>query len=277
MKTTHPFWRVLVLSASTPRAIAIAQSLYGCKEVSLFAADEETSDVGSYLFRHFFTLPPFPSPECLPALLSLIKQHEIRFLFSGEEEPRGWPASISQALPIPLVPLFVDGDDLLKASAQGQNLALQALYQLSGTATRMLAPNPPIPFIKTLDYRFLNIIKIDALYIDFDETLVLNGRVNTMLIALIYQCRNDGIPVTLLTKHPQDIMQSLQTHHLHGLFDRIEHMPPDALGNKADYIHEIQAVLIDDSFQERFQAKQAKPSLRCFDAAGALCLLDRRA
>lgn len=107
-----------------------------------------------------------------------------------------------------------------------------------------------------LDRAFYNAYEIDYLYdyvyLDFDDTLVISGKVNTDLIRFLYQASNEGKKIYLLTKHRGDIRRDLRTYKIsEDLFDDIFVLSNEQ--KKTDYIKEKKAVFIDDSFAERKQ------------------------
>lgn len=160
--------------------------------------------------------------------------------------------------------------------AGGPNFALLSLYEAAGFDLTIDAFDHGMVLGRSLDTRFLYDKPLGALYIDLDDTLILCGAVNTRLVALIFQCRNRGVPVHLITRHRGDLAAMLAQHRLQHLFDRVIHLPTDLNVTKGAQITEPDAVLVDDSFAERHVATRDY-GLRCFDAAGALCLLDERA
>ncbi|HBM90848.1 MAG TPA: carboxylate--amine ligase [Rhodospirillaceae bacterium] len=161
--------------------------------------------------------------------------------------------------------------------AAGPNFPLLNLYEAAGYNLKVHAFNTSMEMGRSLDVCFLYDQPIVALYIDLDDTLIVRDKVNTQLVALLFQCHNQKVPVCLLTKHRGDLKTTLADYRLTDLFDRIEHIPAQSDLNKADFIKEKNAVLIDDSFAERTLAQQNNPTLRCFDATSAVCLLDKRA
>lgn len=95
-----------------------------------------------------------------------------------------------------------------------------------------------------LNYDFENV------YIDLDDTLIINGKVNYKLLGLIYKFRNEGKRVYLITRSIYDdamgkllkacIPESLFTFSVHvKQYER-----------KKDYMRP-KSILIDDSFAER--------------------------
>lgn len=159
----------------------------------------------------------------------------------------------------------------------GPNFPLLSLYEAAGFDLTIDFFDADLEMGRSLDARFLYRDPVEALYLDLDDVLLLRGEVNTRLVGLIFQFRNRGVPVCLVTKHRDDLDKTLAQYRLHDLFDRIEHLPSDPAISKAAVIKEKNAVLIDDSFRERQLVRRDKPNVRCFDAAGALCLWDERA
>ena len=105
-----------------------------------------------------------------------------------------------------------------------------------------------------MDRALDNIFKMDMeynqVYVDFDDCLILDkSNVNPYLVAFIFQCRNNGVKVTLLTKHAHDLAESLKSFRLENLFDEIIHISQN--DSKASYIDNMNSIFIDDSFAER--------------------------
>ena len=118
-----------------------------------------------------------------------------------------------------------------------------------------------------LDRAFYSSYRIDMdfdhVYIDFDDTLIVNGSVNTMLVSFLYQQVQKGRKLHLLSKHTEDIYNDLKKYRIsQDLFDEITVISPD--DEKYKYITEKSAIFIDDSFAER---------KKIHDALG-LCVFD---
>ena len=47
---------------------------------------------------------------------------------------------------------------------------------------------------------------------DLDDTLTVNGTVCLNMIRFVYQCRNQGIPIILLTRHSFDHEESTEEY-----------------------------------------------------------------
>lgn len=120
-----------------------------------------------------------------------------------------------------------------------------------------------------LDYEY------DKIYIDFDDTLVINGKVNTTLMKLIYQSVNAGKKVILLTKHSYELEESLKKYRINkDLFDEIILIDSDE--KKAKYIDKSRAVFIDNYFPERMLVKEVC-NIPVFDVDAVECLIDSSA
>lgn len=89
-----------------------------------------------------------------------------------------------------------------------------------------------------------------ALYVDLDDTLILNGSVNKVVEELARYVKNLGCYVAIITRHAQDPQATLREFGLEGIFDDIFHLTNGE--SKAAYIRgNRNSVLIDDSFSER--------------------------
>ena len=156
---------------------------------------------------------------------------------------------------------------------RGINFALLSLYEQEGVPLQILAMKDDVEIDRALVNRYRHHMRYSAAYIDLDDTLILNGRVNVELAAFLYQCVNDHVRIVLLTKHASNVSETLQKFHLSGIFDEVIHLGRSAA--KADYITEPDAILIDDSFCER-KAATERLGIRTFDASMLEMLRDSR-
>lgn len=156
----------------------------------------------------------------------------------------------------------------------GPNFPLLALYDAAGYSLKISSIRGTFSLGRSLDLSIQHNLTIEAIYIDLDDTLVLRERVNHDLMALIFQAYNKKIPINLLTRHKGNLSERLKTFRLAQLFDNIFHIQDDKLP-KSHFIAEKNAILIDDSFAERQEVSETL-GIPCFDAAAAVCLIDRR-
>ena len=160
----------------------------------------------------------------------------------------------------------------LKRNSQGEYRLMEASPRIPGTmgTTRNLGINyPMLTIFDMMGYdidiinnkqdilldrafisRYQTSVKYKLVYMDFDDTLYLDDKVNITMVAFLYQCFNKGIPVVLLTKHAKDIYDSLEKFRISkDLFSDIIHISDGS--DKSEYITEKESVFIDDSFAER--------------------------
>jgi hypothetical protein len=156
---------------------------------------------------------------------------------------------------------------------KGVNFALLSIYEQERIAVEILMNKLDIEIDRALVNRYKCQPKYSAVYVDLDDTLISDNSVNVNLIRFLYQCINKGIRVILITKHSEDLGQTLKKYRLAGLFDEIIHIEMSA--NKTDFIHENDAILIDDSFSER-KAANERLGIFTFDCSMIEMLRDDR-
>lgn len=100
-------------------------------------------------------------------------------------------------------------------------------------------------------------IDYDEVYMDFDDTVIVHDRVNFTVLRFIYQCVENNIPVTLLTRHETDIITDLKARRIAPeLFDHIICLPRSE--RKIDHVSPSKkALFVDDSFAERKSMQDA--------------------
>jgi len=100
-----------------------------------------------------------------------------------------------------------------------------------------------------LDYHFKKV------FLDFDETVVIENRVNTLAMAFIYQCINQSIPIVLLTKHRHDIVTSLKHFSIDpSLFEDIVVLKENQ--EKHEFIEGGESIFIDNYFFDRMKVSR---------------------
>ena len=157
---------------------------------------------------------------------------------------------------------------------QGVNFPLLSIYEQDRIPLEILANTLDVEIDRALVNRYRHNVKYSGVYVDLDDTLILNGLVNVPLIRLLYQCINAGIRIVLLTKHQANVERTLGKYRLAGIFDEIIQIKPSA--SKSDHIRESDAILIDDSFSER-KAVSERLGIPTFDCSMIEMLMDERA
>jgi len=157
--------------------------------------------------------------------------------------------------------------------AMGINLPLLSLYEAERIAVNLPEPQGPV----TLDRSFVNrcrrSLDYRTIYIDFDDTIIVCGRVNPDLVKFLFQALNRGVRLVLLTRHAEGLSDSLCKYRLQNLFDEVVslglHEP------KSVAVRDPKAIFIDDSFRERDEVWRAK-RIPVFDPSCIDALLDDR-
>lgn len=112
----------------------------------------------------------------------------------------------------------------------------------------------------------------DRVYIDFDDTIIVDRKVNVTALKYLYQGKNKGIKVSLLSKHKFDLRASLTQYSIsENLFDEIIVLSEDE--DKANYIIPDGAIFIDNYFFDRERISK-KLKMPVFDVDAIECLLD---
>nr|WP_309098442.1 ATP-grasp domain-containing protein [Fredinandcohnia onubensis] len=153
----------------------------------------------------------------------------------------------------------------------GVNLPLLTLHLYNGNKIDSIIINDySLELDRALYNKFTSNITYNRVYLDYDDTLIVNGKVNTQLIAFLYQCINEGVPITLLTRHKGSLTEHLNDNRLLNIFDEIVHLEPEEA--KSSYVRERRSIFIDDSYGERAEVKE-KLGIHVFDTHMIECLL----
>jgi hypothetical protein len=155
----------------------------------------------------------------------------------------------------------------------GVNFPLLSLYEQERIPVDILVNPVQVEIDRALTNRYRHNIEYHSVYLDLDDTLILDGKVNPIVVQFVFQCINAGIQVILLTKHAQELDATLRNHRLAGIFDQVIHV--DRSEQKTNYITSPDAILIDDSFSER-KAAHDKLGILTFDCSMLELLLDER-
>lgn len=135
--------------------------------------------------------------------------------------------------------------------SKGINFPLLAIYNSLNFPVHILENKFQIEVDRALCNRYKIDFEFKHVYIDFDDTITKNGEVNPEVIMFLYNAKNNGKLLHLITKHEFDIYQTLESLHLRPtLFDSIHCLKKDQ--NKASYItNSSRAIFIDNAFSER--------------------------
>jgi hypothetical protein len=155
----------------------------------------------------------------------------------------------------------------------GYNLPLLTLYNHWGFDVELLGNGNAELLDRAFISRFSTDISYRNVYVDFDDTLITDGKVNTELIGFLYQARNKGKRIVLLSRHDTELLPDLERYAVSpALFDEIIRLGRD--DDKTRFI-EPDSIFIDDSFAERRRVKEAC-GIPVFDLDMVESLLDWR-
>lgn len=135
----------------------------------------------------------------------------------------------------------------------------------------------PIDNMNTLkiyqNYYDVEFNDIENLYIDFDDTLILNHKVNLDIINIIYKFVNKKKNVYLITRHKGNLFETLELHKINiNLFTNIYWIKDNT--SKNNYIKK-NSFFIDDSFQERKSIDKYR-NIYCFDTSSLDILVNNK-
>ncbi|MDR3054344.1 MAG: ATP-grasp domain-containing protein [Zoogloeaceae bacterium] len=153
----------------------------------------------------------------------------------------------------------------------GVNFPLLAAYDALGMEVRILKNDMRLTLRRRLESRYVLDCAYQTVYVDYDDTLIVDGRVNTLLMQFLYACLNQGKRLVMLSRHPGNLREDMKKFRIAPeLFDKIVHLPEGT--NKADFIDDKNAVFIDNLFCER-EAVLLQTGIPVFDVDAVEALL----
>jgi hypothetical protein len=162
--------------------------------------------------------------------------------------------------------------------ALGVNLPLLSVYAAMGRKTEVLKNSYNVTVDRTLISRYKTDLVYDRVYIDLDDTIVVNDKINFQTVRFLYQCANERKRVSLITRHHYDHSDSvtdiLKRYKIsEDLFDEIIEIEFDK--PKYEAIESNGAIFIDNAYVER-KAVYENLRIPVFDVDGIEVLLDWR-
>ena len=154
---------------------------------------------------------------------------------------------------------------------QGVNFALLSIFNAMEYNLKIINQNFNVTLDRCLSNSYKLNLDYNQLYIDYDDTIIINDKINSIAVKFLYQCKNNNIKVCLLTKHRYNLEDSLKKYCLDkGLFDEIIILKMEE--DKVKYIDPIKSIFIDNYFFDREQVKN-KLNIPVFDVDAIECLL----
>jgi hypothetical protein len=137
----------------------------------------------------------------------------------------------------------------------GVNFSLLSAFDALDQDVSVLSNELPLAVDRCLMSRYRIDYAYDTVFIDYDDTIVHEGRVNELVMRFLYQCANRGVRLVLVTRHPGDLGAHMNAHRIASeLFDEIRHLQPGEL--KSAHVRGPRAVFIDNHFPERVDVKR---------------------
>lgn len=160
--------------------------------------------------------------------------------------------------------------------ARGINYPLLGIYAHLGRPFSVLAQDYPLVMDRALGNRYRSGLHYERVYLDLDDTLVVDGAPSPLVMALLYQWSARQVPVILVTRHAGQPLDTLARHRICAeLFERIVHIQ-DGSPKSATIGRDPAAIFIDDSFRERRDVLDTC-GVPVFDLDAVEQLLDLRA
>ena len=136
----------------------------------------------------------------------------------------------------------------------GVNLPLLTLYAMEGQDVEIIKNDYDILVDRSFVSRYSPNTFYNKVYVDFDDTIIVKGKSNLMVMAFLYQRKSMGNSIYLITRHNGNILDKMEQHHIpQSLFDGIIIVGDGAL--KSEYIWG-DSIFIDDSFAERKEVRE---------------------
>lgn len=139
---------------------------------------------------------------------------------------------------------------------RGINFPMLSLYEQQNIPVKMSVLPITNRISRALTNSYRCNITFGHVYVDYDDTLVINEKLCLPLIRFLYQCINEGISCYLISRHAGNLNSALKKWRIASLFEKIIHLTHAEC--KSSYITHPDAIFIDDSFKERQEVQLAK-------------------
>lgn len=154
----------------------------------------------------------------------------------------------------------------------GINFAALSIFNAMGLDVKILFNDYNLTLNRRLTNAYQLEYEYDKVYIDFDDTIIVNNKVNSLAMMFLYQCINKNKEIYLITKHEDDIKEDLNKCKIDlKIFTNIIELKE--FESKADYIVPDKAIFIDNYYKERVIVKE-RHGIPVFDVDAIECLLD---
>ena len=133
--------------------------------------------------------------------------------------------------------------------AKGINFAQLSLFDAFDIDVSIIENSYEVELDRALDNKYKIHFDFSTIYVDYDDCIIVNEKVNHQIISFLYKAFNENKKIILITRHAGNLENSLKTHRIKQLFDKIIHLNKEQ--KKSTFIKDINSIFIDDSFIER--------------------------
>lgn len=153
---------------------------------------------------------------------------------------------------------------------KGVNLPLLSIFDYLNVEIDVIDNDYQIKMDRALVSKYKTNLRYQNVYVDLDDTIIVDGKINTKIITFIYQCINEKKKIILITRHRGDLELTLKEYKLQDLFDEVIHLKGDE--KKSAFIIGKNSIFIDDSYAERREVRNSM-QIPTFDLDGIDVLL----
>ncbi len=133
---------------------------------------------------------------------------------------------------------------------QGINFALLSAFDTFDIDVSILKNSYSVELDRALYNKYSLSIEYETIYLDYDDCLLIEGKINVVLMSFVFASINDGKKIVLITRHAGDIYSSLKKYRIADVFDEVVHLT-NKKEKKSTHILPSGAIFIDDSYVER--------------------------
>ena len=152
---------------------------------------------------------------------------------------------------------------------QGINFAALSLYDWMWQNIEIINNDLDMVSDRALQAKYKINYDYDTVYIDIDDTILIGEKINPMVMAFIFQCRNEGKDIVFSTRgNPRNMIPSV----LNDIPRWVTTIYIPSFGKKSDFIRKNKSIFIDDSFAERKEVHD-KLGIPVFDVDGVEALI----
>lgn len=156
----------------------------------------------------------------------------------------------------------------------GINFPLLTVFDFLGYDVDLLSHNYKVEIDRSLKNRYKHDINYETVYVDLDDSLIVNNQLNLDLVKFLYQCVNTNKKIILLSKSLESDQNAyLKKWKIYDIFDEIYWLEENQ--SKADFIKSSNAIFIDDSFSQRKEVYE-RHKIHTFDNSMIEVLFDDR-